>query len=252
MSLNLFSLQGKRILITGASSGIGRQVAITCSEAGAELILVGRNKEKLDETKSMVKGAAEIIVCDLTVDEKIAESFAGIQPVDGVVHGAGLVSPYPSAYLSRKHILETFNTNFIAPVLLMAFLQQKKKLIKNGSIVFISSISVEFPYEGGSMYAASKGALEAYSKSLALELVKQKIRSNCIAPALIKTPMYEYAEKNVVNATLDSIIKEKYHLGVGEPIDAAALILYLLSDAAKWVTGKKFTIDGGVLLSSAK
>lgn len=252
MTSSPFSLTNKRILVTGASSGIGRQVAVSANEAGAYVIITGRDENRLKETAALLNNKNSIIVCDLINDESIAKEFIGIEPVDGIVHCAGLVSPFPTAFLARKHIMETFNTNFIAPVILNSFLQLKKKINKNSSLVFMSSISVDFPYEGGSMYASSKAALEAYSRSLALELVKQKIRSNCIAPALIKTPMYENAEKNMINSSMSDLVAEKYLLGLGMPTDVSNLTTFLLSDAARWITGKKFTIDGGVLLSSAK
>lgn len=248
-----FSLENKRILVTGASSGIGRQVALSANEAGAHVIITARDETRLNETASHIKNKnVSIILCDLTNDELIKTQFGNIDPIDGIVHCAGLVSPFPTQFLARKHVMETFNTNFIAPVLLNSFLQHKKKINKNASLVFLSSISVEFPYEGGSMYSASKAAIEAYSRSLALELVKNKIRSNCIAPALIKTPMYENAEKNMINSSMSDLVTEKYLLGVGVPTDVANLTTFLLSDAARWITGKKFTIDGGVLLSQAK
>lgn len=253
MSASPFTLENKRILITGASSGIGRQVAVSANEAGAHVIISGRDETRLMETASlMMNKNVSIITCDLTDDELLAKQFAEITSVDGIVHCAGLVAPYPTSFLARKHVMETFNTNFIAPVILTSFLQRKKKINKDASLVFLSSISVDFPYEGGAMYAASKAAIEAYSRTLALELVKQKIRSNCIAPALIKTPMYENAEKNMINSSMSEIVTEKYLLGIGLPTDVSNLATFLLSDAARWITGKKFTIDGGVLLSQAK
>jgi NAD(P)-dependent dehydrogenase (short-subunit alcohol dehydrogenase family) len=253
MSDSPFSLKEKRILVTGASSGIGRQVAISANEAGAHVVITARDQNRLNETASLLSNANySIIVCDLVDDDAISNQFAAMDNIDGVVHCAGLVSPFPTSFLQRKHVMETFNTNFIAPVLLTAFLQRKKKLNKESSLVFLSSISVDFPYEGGSMYSASKAAIEAYSRSLALELVKQKIRSNCIAPALIKTPMYENAEKNMINSSMSDLVVEKYLLGVGLPTDVSNLCTFLLSNAARWISGKKFTIDGGVLLSQAK
>jgi NAD(P)-dependent dehydrogenase (short-subunit alcohol dehydrogenase family) len=248
-----FSLANKQILVTGASSGIGRQVAVSAHELGATVIITGRDEVRLKETALLMNNKnVSIIICDLTDDELIPKQFAAIESLDGVVHCAGLVSPFPTAFLARKHVMETFNTNFIAPVLLNAFLQRKKKINKNASLVFLSSISSEFPYEGGAMYSASKAAIEAYSRSLALELVKQHVRSNCISPALIKTPMYENAEKNMLNSSMSDLITEKYLLGIGMPTDVANLASFLLSDAARWITGKKFTLDGGLLLSQAK
>lgn len=251
--MSAFSLEGKRILVTGASSGIGREIVQAVCRAGAFVVATARNEVTLKETVEELDPAKyELVLCDLTNEEEIAQKFKTLDPVDGIVHCAGIVSPYPTAYLTRKQINETFNTNFIAPVLLNAFLQNKKKINKGGSLVFMSSISVDYPYEGGSMYASSKAALEAYSRSLALELVKQKIRSNTIAPALIKTPMFDHAEKNMINMSMKELVAEKYLLGVGMPSDVSNLTIYLLSDASRWVTGKKMTIDGGVLLSSAK
>ncbi len=251
--MNDFELKNKVVLVTGASSGIGAQVAVALSNAGATVIINGRNQQRLQKTLlSCVGSYNTVVVCDLSNEEEISKQFESVSLLDGIVHCCGVVNPYPAQYISTKQILETFSVNFFAPVLLTSFLLRKKKINKEASLVFMSSISAEFPYVGGSLYASSKSALEAYSRTLALELVKQKIRSNCISPALIKTPMYDHAEKNMINSNMDDLIAERYLLGVGLPVDVSNMTIFLLSKASRWITGKTFSMDGGVLLSSAK
>lgn len=243
-----FHLHNKTILVTGASSGIGQQVAISVSEMGANVVITGRNEERLMDTYKKLKGGNhQHIIADITNENDLQQMIKAMPVLDGIVHCAGIVKPFPIKFLNKEKIKETFTINYEAQVELMAQVTRNKKLNKQASIVFISSISAAHPHKGGTLYAGSKAALESFSKVIALEFYTMGIRSNCISAAMVKTPMYDYSEKNASKETMDEHTN-KYPLGVGEPTDVANATIYLLSDASKWVTGTIITLDGGFLL----
>lgn len=243
-----FHLQDKNILITGASSGIGRQIAVTVARMGGNVFLVGRNEKRLQEACQNLNGSGhQYFICDILVEEQVNQLISKLPSLDGVVHSVGFVRPYPVKFLSTEKINETFGPNYFSQMLLMASLLRLKKIQIKASIVFISSIAASHPHKGGALYAGSKSALEAFSKVLALELYPQGVRSNCVAPAMVKTPMYEYSEQNASKETMDAHV-EKYPLGVGMPEDVANAVVFLLSDASRWITGTTITLDGGFLL----
>ncbi|MDF2451650.1 MAG: family oxidoreductase [Bacteroidota bacterium] len=246
--MNKFSLDNHVILITGASSGIGRACAIETSNAGANCILVGRNENALKETAGLCKNKAEILVCDLRQPDEIKKIVSLIGKIDGVVHCAGITYPRPVKFLKPEHIKEIFDINYNAPVLLTAELMQTNKLNEGASFVFISSISSKHPYFGGATYVSSKAALEAFSRALAIEIAPKKMRSNVIMPALVYTKMLEDTKL----ATGDSRFNEyeKMHpLGFGEAKDVADAACFFLSKEAKWITGSELKMDGGLLLN---
>jgi NAD(P)-dependent dehydrogenase (short-subunit alcohol dehydrogenase family) len=243
-----FHLHNKTILVTGASSGIGQQIAKSICEMGGNVIITGRNNERLQSTFNELKGTNnKKIVADLLNKNELNEFINQLPALDGIVHCAGLVQPFPIKFLSEEKINVTFLTNYNIQVLLMAAIARQKKINKNASIVFISSISAAHPHKGGALYSGSKAAIESFSKVVALEFYPLSIRSNCIAPAMVKTPMYEYAEKGASKETLDEHVK-KYPLGVGTVEDVGNTAIFLLSDASKWITGTTITLDGGFLL----
>ncbi|MCB0410420.1 MAG: SDR family oxidoreductase [Flavobacteriales bacterium] len=243
-----FDLKNKTILVTGASSGIGRQVAISANKMGANIIATGRDEERLKETIDLLTGEdSQYIVADLLEQNDINQLVEKIPSLDGVVHCAGIVRPYPVKFISTDVLHQIFDINYEAQVLLMSQITRKKKLNKKASIVFSSSIAADHPYKGGALYAGSKAALEAFSKVIALEFSHMEIRSNCIASAMVKTPMFETAETQGTKERMDEHIK-KYPLGVGYPEDVANTAIYLLSNASKWMTGQTITLDGGFLL----
>ncbi|MFT6502831.1 MAG: NAD(P)-dependent dehydrogenase (short-subunit alcohol dehydrogenase family) [Crocinitomicaceae bacterium] len=243
-----FHLHGKTILITGASSGIGKQIAISVSEMGAKVIATGRDQQRLEETVSSLKGEGhQAVSTDLLLEEQRLSMVKNLPVLNGVVHCAGVVKPYPIQFLNQKKIDETLNINYEIPVLLMSAITAKKKLEKNASIVFLSSISGQHPHKGGAMYAGSKAALEAFSKVLALELYSKGIRSNCISPGMVKTAMYYEAEEGMSKESMDEHVAQ-YPLGIGCPTDVANTATFLLSDASRWITGINITLDGGFLL----
>lgn len=241
-----FSLEGKRVLITGASSGIGRATAIDCSKAGAKVILLGRKIDRLNETLSQCDGEGHsLIQCDLADLDSLSEKLNKIPELDGVVHNAGVNTKYLVKNLSKEKIDGIFHTNYYAPVLMTQMFLKKKILKKNASLVFISSISASLGAISNSVYASSKGAMNSFVRSLALEIAARGMRANVIQPGMIETPILSaYAMSEELEA-----FKNSSPLGhPGEPIDIANGCVYLLSDASKFVTGSIVTIDGGLTL----
>lgn len=243
---NPFSLKGKKILITGASSGIGKQTAIECAKMGAELFITGRNSQRLYDL--LVSFPEEIeatsIPADLTDSSSIDFIAERVEPLDGIVHCAGIGDRTLSKMIREKDIERVMTTNFDAPVLLQRALLKRKKVNKGASIVFIASRAPFAPTIGNGLYSASKGALIAYSKVLGLELAPQKIRVNCICPAMVWT---ELVERDAALMGVDYHEAEKsYPLGrYGKPEDIAYLAVYMLSDCSEWMTGSCIDITGG-------
>ena len=239
-----FSLEGKTILITGASSGIGRQVAISVAEAGAKVCITGRNEERLKACFDQLHGEGHrMINADLTDEMNIVSLVDELEKIDGVVFSAGITTHMPTKFIRGKDYEEIFDVNFLAPIQLMARLLKKKKIKDGASLVFMSSIASEKAYFGGALYSSTKAAIETYSRTLALELAPKKIRSNCLLPTFVKTPMVEGAGQTIS----DEVIKrfeDSSPLGFGEPDDVANATIFLLSPASKWITGINIPMGG--------
>ncbi len=249
-----FLLTDKTILITGASSGIGKAAAILASQMGAHVIIHGRDLEKLQHTLSQLKPSEkhQIIQVDLSKTDELMDFVKKCPAVDGVVHCAGIVKPVPAKFIQPKHIEEMFSINYNAVVLINSYLLQQKKINNEASIVLISTISTQHSYFGGALYISSKGALEAYSRSLGLEVVSKKIRVNTLSPAMVRTEIYENTLKSTLNEEHALKYASTYPLGIGEPIDIANSIVFLLSNASKWITGTVIKMDGGLTLGYQK
>lgn len=245
---NPFTLEGKVILVTGASSGIGRGIAVTCSKMGATVIISGRNITKLNETESLMEPDSAIIKSgDLTDTTKLSSLVYEIPKLDGVVHCAGIGQRIPCKDLQNDNVNQVMEVNFKAPVMLQAELLRQKKINRAASIVFVASIASWSPSFGNSIYSASKGAIISYANCLALELAPRKIRVNCISPAMVWTDLI------LSDGTDEEQLKEdeqKYPLKrYGDPEDIANLAIYMLSDASSWMTGSNVKISGGGKLS---
>ena len=247
---NPFTLKGKTILVTGASSGIGRAAAIECSKAGAKVIITARNEERLRETHSQLANAEEQpewIMADMQKDEDIQSLVEQLPVLDGVICNAGISINVPIAFIDREKIQQVLDVNTIAPILLTRQLIKKKKVAKGGSIVFTSSISgnntVTVAHE---MYSASKTAITGFMRNAALDLAVKGIRCNAVHPGMINTPMVHSGKYSEEQLQKDM---ENYPLHrFGEPEEVAYAMIYLLSDAAAWVTGHSLVIDGGLTL----
>lgn len=242
---NPFTLENKTILVTGASSGLGRQTAITASQMGATVMITGRDEQRLNETLSQLHGTGHrIFIADLTVQHDIDSLVAQLPELNGVVYSTGISDLTPARFITSAAIEKTFSISFNASVLLTAGLLGKKRIAKKASLVFISSISTRYPFVGGAMYISAKAALEAYARVLALELAGRGVRVNCVAPAFVRTPMLDQTAENYSQEAVN-MIEAKQIMGLGDPDDVSNTIVYYLSDAAKWVSGTNLILGGG-------
>jgi NAD(P)-dependent dehydrogenase (short-subunit alcohol dehydrogenase family) len=241
---NPFSLQGKTILVTGASSGIGQAIAVACSHMGANVIANGRDIEKLEATISAMEGDGNgMMPADLTKADAVKTMVSQLPKLDGIVHCAGIGHRMPTKLLNEAEIDKVMNTNFKAAVLLQTELMGSKKLNKDGSVVFVASAAPQMPSFGNAVYSASKAAIIGYAKCLSLELAPRGIRVNCICPAMVWTDLI--MQEGVGREELEQA-QQKYPLKrYGQPEDVANLAIYLLSDASKWMTNSCIDITGG-------
>lgn len=245
---NPFSLEGKTILVTGASSGIGKAAAIECSRLGARVIITARNEERLTKTLSELDGDGhQMVLCDLSKEDEIDSLIVQIPEIQGLINNAGYTKLLPVQFISADDINSIFKVNTIAPMILLQKLLKKKKLKKGSSVVFTSSMAgLGSSSVGNSMYTASKGAISAFIRCVALELAPKSIRVNAVCPAMVDTGILDSG--TVSKEQLDEDIRN-YPLGrYGKPNDVAWAMIYLLSDASGWITGDNLIIDGGVTL----
>ena len=244
-----FSLQGKTVIITGASSGIGRECAIQCSRMGARVISLGRNEQRLNELMGILEGEGHSMrVFDLTdldgIKNLVNDIYANYGKVDGFVHSAGIEKTAPSKLLLPSDYEMLLRVNTISAFEFVRQLCQMKYFNQGGSVVLIASITALIARNGLTAYSASKGALISGSRILALEYAKRKIRVNTISPGTIKTPLMENYLSSLSETDREKRL-EGFPLGIGEPSDIANACVYLLSDASKWMTGQNLIIDGG-------
>lgn len=245
---NPFSLEGKTILVTGASSGIGRGIAVECSKMGAKVVINGRNQERLQKTFDQLEGEGHIqIVADLSKQEDIERLANEVPELNGFVNSAGIPKICPVKRIDRQTLEEIMNVNAFGPILLTSQLLRKKKLQKKSSIVLIASISgVCMANTGEGPYAATKAALAGYTKTAAFELAAQGTRVNTICPGLVPTEILTLSNEMFSEDQLKETMYGRYPLKrVGTPEDIANGAIYLLSDASSWVTGINLVIDGG-------
>ena len=246
---NPFTLENKTILVTGASSGIGRAIAVECSKMGAKVIISARNKERLAETFALLSGTEnQQIISDLTDENQMGDLVENLPKIDGCVFCAGIAKTLVLQSSEKSDISEVFNANTFSHIRLTQMLVQEKRLNKNASLAYISSISgVKCGYIGGGLYGASKGAIEGFIKGTALELANRGIRLNTVVPAMIETPLLDNSEISAEQLEED---KKRYPLKrYGKPEEVAYAVIYLLSDASQWVTGSSLLIDGGYTLN---
>ena len=245
MEFNPFSLSGKTILVTGASSGIGRGVAEMCAQMGATVVITGRNEERLQTTLQSLSGDGHrAISAELTSEDDIAKIVEESPLLDGVVHSAGIGDRTLLKLVRRKDLERVMEVNFNAPVLLQRALLKKKRIKDDASLVFIASRAPFAPAVGNGIYAASKGALIAYAKVLALELADRLVRVNCICPAMVWTELVK-RDAEITGADYSAMEKEYPLKRFGRPEDVAGLAVYMLSDLASWMTGSIVDLAGG-------
>ncbi|MBR7023352.1 MAG: SDR family oxidoreductase [Bacteroidales bacterium] len=244
-----FSLEGKTLLVTGASSGIGRCVAVECAKMGAKLVINGRNQERLNQTLSMLEGIGhQAIAADLSDHEAVSAMVEQLPQLDGVSHNAGVTSIGMIKFIKADDWQALSQTNVFSAIWLTRCLVAKKKLNKPASVVFTSSISGnDSVRHGEALYAATKSALSGFAKAAALDLAPQGIRVNCVHPGMIETELF-HSSQDALTQDLDEMKKLFPLKRFGNPEDVADGIIYLLSDASSWVTGTELKIDGGYTL----
>lgn len=243
---NPFSLEGKTILVTGASSGIGRAIAIECSKMGGKMVITARNEERLKETFNSLEGDGHrMIIADLVNEEDMTNLVAECPTLQGLVLCAGIGNTLAFQFATRKKMNPVYEVNFFSQVELLRLLLKKKLIEKKGSVVAISSVGGNTRFTpGNAIYGSAKAALRAWMRTAAVELAPKKIRVNCICPAMVITPLI--GNGAISNEQLDADAKTYPAGRYGKPEDIAYGAIYLLSDAADWVTASSLMIDGGI------
>lgn len=242
---NPFSLEGKTILVTGASSGIGRQTAIECSKLGAQLIISARNEARLQETLEALEGEGHIsLTCEITDQEQLKQLVKQLPELDGMVVCAGTATTLPIKFSDPGTMHNIFEINFFGNAELVRLVYKSKKIKKGGSIVFLDSIGGVFKWApGNGIYGSSKAALNSFMKFSALEFAPRKVRVNCICPGMVDTPLIH---RGTISEEQMQENARQYPLGrYGNPEDIAYAAVYLLSDATSWMTGQSIVVDGG-------
>lgn len=252
MNAEVFSLSGRKIIITGASSGIGRQCAITCSEFGAQIILLGRDKNRLQETLDLMTGTGHMIfsvdLLDFFEVENVVKLISSsTDKINGLVNCAGISTTLPFSQSTPERIVTFLQTNVTGPMNLTRLILKPVNFCKDGgSIVFISSVMGSAGEMGKHLYSMTKGAIDAGVRSLAIEYALKQIRVNSISPGVVISPMSGRAVYSQDEESLNKV-KARHPLGLGNADDIANACVYLLSDASRWVTGINLVVDGGYL-----
>lgn len=246
---NPMSLEGRTVLVTGASSGIGRDVSLLAARLGAKVILVGRNREQLQATADQLQGAPfHIEAFDLNQLDDIKDWLKRVGTEQGGLHGlvhcAGLQMVQPLRMMKREKIDELLRVNFLAAVELAKAFRQRGVFQKPTSLVFLSSVMGLVGMPALSIYCASKGALDSFSRSVALEYADEGIRVNCVSPGLVRTDMSAKMEQQMTVEQF-AVVEAAHPLGLGLPQDVANAVAFLLADTGRWVTGTTLVVDGG-------
>lgn len=243
--MNKFSLENKTILVSGATSGIGLELCKQIVANSGNFIGLGRNTSVLQhyiDENNLHQSKA--IVADLSDEKSILASLENVEKIDGYVHSAGIVQNNPLQFFNKELYDQIRTVNLDSSLIILSQLLKKKKLNKPASVVFVSSISGMYGMKGNGIYGITKSSLNIMAKTYANELAGKKIRVNAVAPGMVNTQITldanDFLSEEVINED-----KKKYPLGYGEPEDVALPIVFLLSDASKWITGQVMVLDGG-------
>ena len=243
--MNIFDLKGKKILITGSTSGIGFEMAKEFNKMGVSLNLLGRDQKKIDNLEKELSNKSNFNLIKGDLNHDLDQIVLQIDKLDGVVFNAGIVDYVPLKFLKEDDFLNLFKTNYFSSIYLLQKLIKLRKINNEASIVFISSLSSSIGIPGTLAYSASKASIDSSVKVLASELSKNKIRVNSIAPGIIQTPLLK---NEIFNNEKYLVEKEKYPLGLGMPSDVVYSAQFLLSDASRWITGTTLDLNGGYKL----
>ena len=238
---NPYSLAGKTVLVTGASSGIGRATAIECSRLGATIVATGRDEARLGETMAALTGENHVsILADLTKAEDVAKLVSELPQIDGFVCNAGITRRRPVSYVKEEELREVFETNTFVAFTLTKGIMKAKKMNRGGSMVFLSSMAARQVTPGNAMYAASKAAVESFARSCAQEYAPMQIRANAILPGMVETPMNKQGtlSAEAIERDKQNYLMKRY----GKPEEIAWAVIYLLSDASAWTSGTSMVV----------
>ena len=245
---NAFSLAGKRILVTGASSGIGRATAIAAAGLGAQVVLTARRADELEATRRQcADGFHRVIAGDLTDSLFLKRLVEEAAPLDGLAHVAGACPIEPVTGFDAARAETAMRVNCLSFVELMKLLAGPRFRAASFSAVAVSSVSAVAGWSGGTVYCATKGALSASVRTLATELAPRGIRVNAVCPSNVRTPMFEAGAGRMLDDVGRAALLKRQPLGIGTPEQVALPICFLLSDAASFVTGVNLPVDGGYL-----
>lgn len=242
---NPFSLEGKTLIVTGASSGIGKATAILCAEMGAKVVAMGRNEQRLTETMAQLQGEGHVLSAfDLNDETAMDTAIAALPIIDGIANCAGVANMNPFQFVAKEEMDRVFSANFFSPVMLVNKLLKAKKLQKGSSVVFVSSVDgPKVVHAGNSVYSASKSALVGMARNMAVDLVGKKIRVNSVLPGTTDTEMIRTA--NVTEEMLQETAKALPMKRFAMPQEIANAIVFLLSEASSYITGTELVVDGG-------
>jgi NAD(P)-dependent dehydrogenase (short-subunit alcohol dehydrogenase family) len=249
VQLNSFDLTGRTILITGASSGIGRATAILISQLGGKVVAVGRSKPALQSLgQELGRDEHVLIASDLMSIDDIPRWFRDLSEehglFSGLVHSAGINKLRPLRVLTPQDYIDVDGINVRTAIMLAKGFRQKDVRAQAGSIVFVSSVAALKGQPGLAAYAAGKGALLSVTRTLAVELAKEKVRVNCVCPGFIQGRTGEETRSSLPSDAYEKL-EQAHLLGFGTSLDVAYSIAFLLGDAARWITGTSLVCDGG-------
>ncbi len=251
INVNPMNLSDKRILVTGASAGIGRACAVLLSQLGAKVILNGRNLAALEQTAAELSGDGHVCApFDIAATDKLSEWVKALVKehgyLDGFVHCAGIQVTKPIRLFDQALFNETMHINLASAMAISKGFRLKRDRSKQGSIVFVSSIAGLIGQTGNTLYGASKAGLMSLTRGLAMELLRDNIRVNCVAPALVATEMAKRTQVSMTEAQFQHMVNQ-HPMGLGQPEDVANAVAFLLSDAAKWINAVTLPVEGGYL-----
>ena len=247
---NPFSLDNKNIIVTGASSGIGQQVAISCSQMGARVVMIARNEKRLEETRRRLAGEGHMSISyDLTdlehQKELVTDIVSQMGPIDGLVNCAGISTVLPLKLMTQETVEHFFRTNVYAPIELTRQVLGVKNVNKQGSsVIFFASVMGVVGENAKSLYSMTKGALISGARSIAVEYARKKVRVNVVSPGVVVTPINAH-QPYIADPEKHAVLEAQHPLGLGKSEDVANACVYLLSDASRWMTGQNLVVDGG-------